>query len=156
MMSKLSTKDRTWIPYKGQSTNARLSEKDRNLYTIRAVPFADVGSIQRRTPALGWQYIIVVQSFGKETSDCTAFTMFDCLQANFHPPRIPSNGNKGGVIPIVYQYMLRTLSKEDDIQHLKELKLRETWYHLDFLKLFPKHADLHGYFNWQLKRLLGI
>ncbi|MBA0693726.1 hypothetical protein Goari_004077, partial [Gossypium aridum] len=103
----------TWIPYKGQSTNARLSEKDRNLYTIRAVPFADVRSIRRHTPALGWQFIIVVLSFGKETSDCTAFTMFDCLQANFHPPRIPSNGNKGGVISIVYQYMLRTLSKED-------------------------------------------
>ncbi|MBA0777395.1 hypothetical protein Gotri_005415 [Gossypium trilobum] len=109
----------TWIPYKGQSTNARLSEKGfqlqtyRNLYTIRAVPFADVRSIRRHTPALGWQYIIVVLSFGKETSDYTAFTMFDCLQANFHPPRIPSNGNKGGVISIVSQYMLRTLSKED-------------------------------------------
>ncbi|MBA0838776.1 hypothetical protein Goarm_004568, partial [Gossypium armourianum] len=87
----------------------------RNLYTIRAVPFADVRSIRRHTPALGWQYIIVVLSFGKETSDCTAFTMFDCLQANFHPPRIPSNGNKGGVISIVYQYMLRTLSKEDGL-----------------------------------------
>lgn len=59
---------------------------DRNLYTIRAVPFADVRSIKRHTPALGWQYIIVVLSFGKETSDCTAFTMFGCLQANFHPP----------------------------------------------------------------------
>ncbi|XVE71486.1 hypothetical protein DITRI_Ditri10aG0154200 [Diplodiscus trichospermus] len=54
----------TWIPYKGQSTNARLSEKDRNLYTIRAVPFADVRSIRRHTPALGWQYIIVVLSSG--------------------------------------------------------------------------------------------
>ncbi|XP_022732102.1 TBC1 domain family member 17-like isoform X2 [Durio zibethinus] len=54
----------TWIPYKGQSTNARLSEKDRNLYTIRAMPFADVRSIRRHTPALGWQYIIVVLSSG--------------------------------------------------------------------------------------------
>ncbi|XWS70727.1 hypothetical protein CRYUN_Cryun03dG0072400 [Craigia yunnanensis] len=54
----------TWIPYKGQSTKARLSEKDRNLYTIRAVPFADVMSIRRHTPALGWQYIIVVLSSG--------------------------------------------------------------------------------------------
>ncbi|XVF48060.1 hypothetical protein PTKIN_Ptkin03bG0160300 [Pterospermum kingtungense] len=54
----------TWIPYKGQSTNARLSEKDRNLYTIRAVPFSDVRSIRRHTPALGWQYIIVVLSSG--------------------------------------------------------------------------------------------
>ncbi|XP_022749653.1 TBC1 domain family member 17-like isoform X2 [Durio zibethinus] len=54
----------TWIPYKGQSTNAKLSEKDRNLYTIRAVPFTDVRSIRRHTPALGWQYIIVVLSSG--------------------------------------------------------------------------------------------
>ncbi|KAB2071936.1 hypothetical protein ES319_A08G257000v1 [Gossypium barbadense] len=54
----------TWIPYKRQSTNVKLSEKDRNLYTIRAVPFADVRSIRRHTPALGWQYIIVVLSSG--------------------------------------------------------------------------------------------
>ncbi|XVF88339.1 hypothetical protein PTKIN_Ptkin19aG0042900 [Pterospermum kingtungense] len=54
----------SWIPYKGQSTNSKLSEKDRNLYTIRAVPFADVRSIRRHTPALGWQYIIVVLSSG--------------------------------------------------------------------------------------------
>ncbi|KAL4302632.1 hypothetical protein GQ457_10G016440 [Hibiscus cannabinus] len=54
----------TWIPYKGQSTNAKLLEKDRNLYTIRAVPFADVRSIKRHTPAIGWQYIIVVLSSG--------------------------------------------------------------------------------------------
>ncbi|KAK5829776.1 hypothetical protein PVK06_013569 [Gossypium arboreum] len=54
----------TWIPYKGKSTNARLSEKDKNLYTIRAVPFADVRSIRRHTPAFGWQYIIVVLSSG--------------------------------------------------------------------------------------------
>ncbi|XP_059433005.1 uncharacterized protein LOC132166242 isoform X2 [Corylus avellana] len=54
----------TWIPYKGQSTNAKLSEKDRNLYTIRAVPFTEVRSIRRHTPALGWQYIIIVLSSG--------------------------------------------------------------------------------------------
>ncbi|KAJ7978962.1 RabGAP/TBC domain-containing protein [Quillaja saponaria] len=54
----------TWLPYKGQSSNARSSEKDRNLYTIRAVPFTDVRSIRRHTPALGWQYIIVVLSSG--------------------------------------------------------------------------------------------
>ncbi|TYH15095.1 hypothetical protein ES288_A05G016600v1 [Gossypium darwinii] len=54
----------TWIPYKGKSTNARLSEKDKNLYTIRAVPFTDVRSIRRHTPAFGWQYIIVVLSSG--------------------------------------------------------------------------------------------
>lgn len=39
---------------------------DMNLYTIRAVPFADVRSIRRHTPTLGWQYIIVVLSSGKE------------------------------------------------------------------------------------------
>lgn len=38
---------------------------DRNLYTIRAVPFTDIRSIRRHTPALGWQYIIVVLSSGK-------------------------------------------------------------------------------------------
>ncbi|XP_074269149.1 uncharacterized protein LOC141592405 isoform X2 [Silene latifolia] len=54
----------TWIPYKGQNTNARLSDRDRNLYTIRPLPFTDVRSIRRHTPALGWQYIIVVLSSG--------------------------------------------------------------------------------------------
>ncbi|KAI7988985.1 TBC1 domain family member 15 [Camellia lanceoleosa] len=54
----------TWIPYSGQSSNARLSESDRNLYTIRAVSFMDVRSIHRHTPTLGWQYIIVVLSSG--------------------------------------------------------------------------------------------
>ncbi|OMO81206.1 hypothetical protein CCACVL1_12554 [Corchorus capsularis] len=54
----------TWIPYKGQTANARLSEKDKNLYTIRAVPFADVRSIRRHTPAFGWQYIIILMSSG--------------------------------------------------------------------------------------------
>uniref|UniRef100_A0A803LH68 Rab-GAP TBC domain-containing protein n=1 Tax=Chenopodium quinoa TaxID=63459 RepID=A0A803LH68_CHEQI len=54
----------TWIPYKGQNTNARLSERDRNLYTIRPLPFTDVRSIRRHTPPLGWQYIIVVLSSG--------------------------------------------------------------------------------------------
>ncbi|KAJ9688709.1 hypothetical protein PVL29_014384 [Vitis rotundifolia] len=54
----------TWIPYKGQRSNPRLSEKDKSLYTIRAVPFTDVRSIRRHTPTLGWQYIIVVLSSG--------------------------------------------------------------------------------------------
>ncbi|BFG40133.1 hypothetical protein CerSpe_264070 [Prunus speciosa] len=54
----------TWIPYKGQNSNARLTERDRNLYTIRAVPLTEVRSIRRHTPALGWQYIIVVLSTG--------------------------------------------------------------------------------------------
>ncbi|KAI3410592.1 Rab-GAP TBC domain-containing protein [Psidium guajava] len=53
-----------WIPYKGQNSNARLSEKDRNLYTIKGVSFSDVRSIRRHTPTLGWQYIIVVMSSG--------------------------------------------------------------------------------------------
>ncbi|KAH7853683.1 hypothetical protein Vadar_005510 [Vaccinium darrowii] len=54
----------TWIPYKGQGSNAKLSERDRNLYTIRAVPFTEVRSIRRHTPTIGWQYIIVVLSSG--------------------------------------------------------------------------------------------
>ncbi|XP_034699722.1 TBC1 domain family member 17 isoform X2 [Vitis riparia] len=54
----------TWIPYKGQRSNPRLSEKDKSLYTIRAVPFTDVRSIRRHTPTLGWQYVIVVLSSG--------------------------------------------------------------------------------------------
>ncbi|KAG6414237.1 hypothetical protein SASPL_126955 [Salvia splendens] len=69
----------TWLPYKGQSSKARLPEKGRaldvvtplsdakfykNLYTIRAMPFSDIRSIRRHTPALGWQYIIVVMSSG--------------------------------------------------------------------------------------------
>lgn len=40
---------------------------DRILYTIRAVPMTDVRSIRRHTPALGWQYIIVVLATGKTT-----------------------------------------------------------------------------------------
>ncbi|KAK8568711.1 hypothetical protein V6N13_106606 [Hibiscus sabdariffa] len=54
----------TWIPYEVQSMNGKLLEKDRSLYTIRAVPFTDVRSIRRHTPAIGWQYIIVVLSSG--------------------------------------------------------------------------------------------
>ncbi|KAH7854185.1 hypothetical protein Vadar_011136 [Vaccinium darrowii] len=54
----------TWIPYKGQGSNAKLSERDRNLYTIREVPFTEVRKIHRHTPTIGWQYIIVVLSSG--------------------------------------------------------------------------------------------
>ncbi|KAK9076740.1 hypothetical protein SSX86_005074 [Deinandra increscens subsp. villosa] len=54
----------TWIPYKGQSSYARLSARDTNLYTIRAVPFSDIHSIRRHTPTIGWQYVIVVLSSG--------------------------------------------------------------------------------------------
>ncbi|KAA8535146.1 hypothetical protein F0562_030149 [Nyssa sinensis] len=53
----------TWIPYKGKSSNAWLIG-NRNLYTIKAVPFTEVRSIRRHTPTLGWQYIIVVLSSG--------------------------------------------------------------------------------------------
>ncbi|XP_028781402.1 TBC1 domain family member 15 isoform X2 [Neltuma alba] len=54
----------TWIPYKGNSSTAKLSEKDKNLYTIRAVPVSDIRSIRRHAPPLGWQYIIIVLSSG--------------------------------------------------------------------------------------------
>ncbi|KAL9260043.1 TBC1 domain family member 15-like protein [Drosera capensis] len=54
----------SWIPYRGQNSSSRLSEKDRNLYTIRLVEFTEVRSIRRHTPALGWQYVIVVLSSG--------------------------------------------------------------------------------------------
>ncbi|XP_022638664.1 uncharacterized protein LOC111241996 isoform X2 [Vigna radiata var. radiata] len=55
----------TWIPYKGHSSaEARLSDNERNIYTIRAVPFADIRSIRRHTPALGLQYIVGVLSSG--------------------------------------------------------------------------------------------
>lgn len=37
---------------------------DKNLYTIRAVPFSDIKSIRRHIPTLGWQYIIIVLSSG--------------------------------------------------------------------------------------------
>lgn len=37
---------------------------DRELYTIRPLPFTDVRSIKRHAPALGWQYIIIVLSSG--------------------------------------------------------------------------------------------
>jgi len=38
---------------------------ERNLYTIKAVSFTEIRSIRRHTPALGWQYIIVVLSSGE-------------------------------------------------------------------------------------------
>lgn len=43
-----------------------ISFLDRSLYTITAVPFTEVRSIRRHTPALGWQYVIVVLSSGKQ------------------------------------------------------------------------------------------
>ncbi|KAJ8753176.1 hypothetical protein K2173_017755 [Erythroxylum novogranatense] len=86
----------TWIPYKGQSSNARLSEKDRNLYTIRAVPFLEVRSIRRHTPTLGWQYIIVVLSSG------LAF-----------PPLYFYNGGVKEFLATVKQHVFIVRSEED-------------------------------------------
>lgn len=37
---------------------------DRNLYTIRAISLAEMRSIRRHTPPLGWQYIIIVLQSG--------------------------------------------------------------------------------------------
>lgn len=65
----------TWIPYTqrgntkiatamNNGSNRKTSERDRNLYSIRAVPLAEIKSIWRHTPPLGWQYIIVVLSTG--------------------------------------------------------------------------------------------
>lgn len=65
----------TWIPYTqkvnvkmantmNNNNNNKAPERDRNLYSIRAVPLAEVKSIWRHTPPLGWQYLIVVLSSG--------------------------------------------------------------------------------------------
>lgn len=86
----------TWIPYKGQSSIAGLSERDKNLYTIRAVPFADVRSIRRHTPTLGWQYIIVVLSSG------LAF-----------PPLYFYNGGVREFLATVKQHVFLVRSSED-------------------------------------------
>ncbi|XP_043813812.1 TBC1 domain family member 15 isoform X3 [Manihot esculenta] len=86
----------TWIPYKGQTSNARLSEKDSSLYTIKAVPFTDVRSIRRHTPTLGWQYIIVVLSSG------LAF-----------PPLYFYNGGVKEFLATIKQHVLIVRSLED-------------------------------------------
>ncbi|XP_065849467.1 uncharacterized protein [Euphorbia lathyris] len=86
----------TWIPYKGQTSNAKLAEKDRNLYTIRAVPFTEVRSIRRHTPTLGWQYIIVVLSSG------LAF-----------PPLYFYNGGVKEFLATIKQHVLIVRSLED-------------------------------------------
>ncbi|CAK9211617.1 unnamed protein product, partial [Sphagnum troendelagicum] len=70
----------TWIPYNvegglgkdglfllpngGRRTGSVCSSTDRNLYTIRAVSLAEIRSIRRHTPPLGWQYIIIVLTSG--------------------------------------------------------------------------------------------
>ncbi|CAG7892710.1 unnamed protein product [Brassica rapa] len=86
----------SWIPYKGQTSNAKLSEKDRNLYTITAVPFTEVRSIRRHTPPLGWQYVIVVLSSG------LAF-----------PPLYFYNGGVKEFLATVKQHVLLARSAED-------------------------------------------
>ncbi|CAI9787375.1 unnamed protein product [Fraxinus pennsylvanica] len=86
----------TWIPYNGQSSNARLSEKDKNLYTIRAVPLSEIRSIRRHTPTLGWQYVIVVCSSG------LAF-----------PPLYFYNGGVREFLGTIKQHVLLVRSAED-------------------------------------------
>ncbi|XP_042472734.1 TBC1 domain family member 15-like isoform X2 [Zingiber officinale] len=64
----------SWIPYKPstdagadslwQGSSSISPEKDRNLYTVKSLPLSDVHSIRRHTPALGWQYVIVVLASG--------------------------------------------------------------------------------------------
>ncbi|KAL3839387.1 hypothetical protein ACJIZ3_023978 [Penstemon smallii] len=95
----------TWIPYKGQNSNAKVSEKVKNLYTIRAVPFSDIHSIRRHTPrlirrhtpTLGWQYIIVVLSSG------LAF-----------PPLYFYNGGVREFLTTIKQHVFLVRSPEDD------------------------------------------
>lgn len=55
-------------------------DKDRNLYTIRAVSLSEIRSIRRHTPTLGWNYIIVVLTTGEVLvqeypSLCRTFTV---------------------------------------------------------------------------------
>ncbi|XP_074568603.1 uncharacterized protein LOC141825109 [Curcuma longa] len=64
----------SWIPYKPstdagadtlwQGSSSISLERDRNLYTVKSLLLSDVHSIRRHTPALGWQYVIVVLSSG--------------------------------------------------------------------------------------------
>ncbi|GAV85983.1 RabGAP-TBC domain-containing protein/DUF3548 domain-containing protein [Cephalotus follicularis] len=86
----------TWIPYKGQSSNGRISEKDMSLYTIRAEPLVDVRSIRRHTPALGWQYIIIVLSSGLA-----------------HPPLYFYNGGVREFLATIKQHIFLVRSAED-------------------------------------------
>ncbi|KAL5183532.1 TBC1 domain family member 15 [Glycine soja] len=86
----------TWIPYKAHSSEARLSDKDRNLYTIRAVPFTDIRSIRRHNPALGWQYVIVVLSSGPS-----------------YPPLYFYSGGVKEFLATIKQHVLLVRSEED-------------------------------------------
>ncbi|GKC44399.1 RabGAP/TBC domain-containing protein [Tanacetum coccineum] len=86
----------TWIPYKGQSSNARLSDRDKTLYTIRAIPFSDIQSIRRHTPTIGWQYVIVVLSSGLA-----------------YPPLYFYSGGVREFLTIIKQHVLIARSSED-------------------------------------------
>ncbi|GJY42842.1 RabGAP/TBC domain-containing protein [Tanacetum coccineum] len=86
----------TWIPYKGQSSNARLSDRDKTLYTIRAIPFSDIQSIRRHTPTIGWQYVIVVLSSGLA-----------------YPPLYFYSGGVREFLAIIKQHVLIARSSED-------------------------------------------
>ncbi|XP_054821708.1 uncharacterized protein LOC129320330 [Prosopis cineraria] len=86
----------SWIPYTANNSNAMLSEKDRNLYTIRAVPFTDIRSIRRHTPPLGWQYIIAVLSSGLA-----------------YPPLYFYNGGVREFLATIKQHVLLVRSAED-------------------------------------------
>ncbi|GMH04544.1 hypothetical protein Nepgr_006384 [Nepenthes gracilis] len=87
----------SWIPYKGQNSNTRLLEKDRNLYTIRLLAFTDVRSIRRHTPAFGWQYVIVVLLSG------LAF-----------PPLYFYNGGVREFLATIRQHVFLVRSAEDE------------------------------------------
>lgn len=69
----------TWIPYAQRFANEGASdstvnwtsnklgvtsERDRHLYTIRAIPVAEIRSLRRHAPPLGWQYVIIVLTTG--------------------------------------------------------------------------------------------
>jgi len=60
----------TWIPNSVQGGGRRgasvmkAADKDRNLYTIRAVSLGEMRSIRRHTPAFGMQHIIIVLTSG--------------------------------------------------------------------------------------------
>ncbi|KAK4265243.1 hypothetical protein QN277_026323 [Acacia crassicarpa] len=86
----------TWIPYKGHGSTAKLSEKDTNLYSIRAVPVSDIRSIRRHAPPLGWQYIIIVLSSGLA-----------------YPPLYFYNGGVKEFIGTIKQHVFLTRSAED-------------------------------------------
>ncbi len=61
------------------------SSTDRNLYTIRAVSLAEIRSIRRHTPPLGWQYIIIVLTSGMFLVGLSGYFGLFCLVfASFH------------------------------------------------------------------------